>query len=272
MPTRKTTSTRRLSRAVSPRSRRRSARLEEGLLPVVDVELPRGGRRGRPGRDRALRARAGRRGRWEVRFGMGAGANERTVPVSLGKPGERSRDDVDVPTTLPRGRRTTTRRRPRSRSVAGNPSCLARSARRTGAGRSCSASPLRGLRSGRGGSLPDAAYRVDPKVEETKTAGVGRAAMDALGACDGRPPRGAPPLYRVWIELRRNRNAADARRETAGELRLAGIAADRMERGIAMPARPFRLMNRAVARALRQRSRRARSPRSRLAEAFQLAC
>ena len=106
-------------------------------------------------------------------------------------------------------------------------------------------------------------------VEETKTAGVPGAvlSMDALGALpDAQTARVAlRPLvdqYRVWIELRRAEieTLPDARRETAGELlRLAGIAADRMERGIAMLAADadvldaFRLMNRAVARALRQR-------------------
>ena len=106
-------------------------------------------------------------------------------------------------------------------------------------------------------------------VEETKTAGVPGAvlSMDALGALpDAQTARVAlRPLvdqYRVWIELRRAEieTLPDARRETAGELlRLAGIAADRMERGIAMLAADadvldaFRLTNRAVARALRQR-------------------
>ncbi len=62
---------------------------EEGLLPVVDgLELPRGGRRGRPGRDRALgglRARQGRRGRREVRIGMVAGVERTDGPgVAVG--------------------------------------------------------------------------------------------------------------------------------------------------------------------------------------------
>ena len=106
-------------------------------------------------------------------------------------------------------------------------------------------------------------------VEETKTGGVPDAelSMDALGALpDGQTARVAlRPLveqYRDWIERRRaeTETLADPRRETAQELlHLAGIAADRMARGIALLAADadaldaFRVANRAVARALRQR-------------------
>ena len=106
-------------------------------------------------------------------------------------------------------------------------------------------------------------------VEETKTAGVPGAelSMDALGALpDGQTARMAlralVEQYRGWIDLRRagNESLPDARRETADELiRLAGIAAERMERGIAVLAADpdaldaFRVANRAIARALRQR-------------------
>ena len=106
-------------------------------------------------------------------------------------------------------------------------------------------------------------------VEETKTARVPGAvlSMDALGALpDAQTAREAlRPLveqYRSWIELRRVEieTLPDARRETAQELlRLAGVAADRMERGITTLASgadaldAFRVANRAVARALRQR-------------------
>ena len=106
-------------------------------------------------------------------------------------------------------------------------------------------------------------------VEETETAPVPGAdlSMDKLGAlADGQTAglalRPLVAQYRAWMELRRAEieTLPDARRETAGELlRLAGIAADRMERGIAMLAvdadvlDAFRVANRAVARALRQR-------------------
>ena len=68
--------------------------------------------------------------------------------------------------------------------------------------------------------------------------------------------------YRAWIEAQRDRLAApDAdRRDIAEELlRRAGVAADRMERGIGLLASnpdaldAFRVANRCVARALRQR-------------------
>jgi Helicase conserved C-terminal domain len=84
----------------------------------------------------------------------------------------------------------------------------------------------------------------------------GGAAINALG-----------PLvtqYRDWIAQRRSETAALAprRRETAEELlRLAAVAADRMERGIAVLREDpgaldaFRVANRAVSRALRRRLR-----------------
>ena len=91
--------------------------------------------------------------------------------------------------------------------------------------------------------------------------------MEALGAlADGAAAEAAlAPLaaaYRDWIAARGSEAAAHAgqRRETAEELlRLAGVAAGRIERGVAVLARDadaldaFRMANRAVARALRQR-------------------
>jgi hypothetical protein len=82
--------------------------------------------------------------------------------------------------------------------------------------------------------------------------------------------------YRLWIETQRKGSATlqGARLETASELlRLAGIAADRIERGIGVLAADadaldaFRVANRAVARALRKRLE-IETPRWR---AFQLA-
>jgi len=110
-----------------------------------------------------------------------------------------------------------------------------------------------------------------PTVEVEKTAptdvpGV-ELAMDELGALpDGAAADAALSAlvarYREWIEAKR-REIADfqgKRRETAGELlRLAGVAADRIERGIAVLGQgrdaldAFRVANRAVARALRKR-------------------
>ena len=92
--------------------------------------------------------------------------------------------------------------------------------------------------------------------------------MDALGAlADAGAVEAAlgplPAAYRGWIEARRTDVAAldGARRETADELlRLAGVAAGRIERGIAVLAADadaldaFRVANRAVARALRRRA------------------
>jgi hypothetical protein len=91
--------------------------------------------------------------------------------------------------------------------------------------------------------------------------------MDALGAlADGAAAEAAlSPLvagYRAWIDARRAGIATleGTRRETAEELlRLAAVAADRIERGIACLARDadaldaFRVANRAVARALGKR-------------------
>ncbi|MBI4880539.1 MAG: helicase [Planctomycetes bacterium] len=91
--------------------------------------------------------------------------------------------------------------------------------------------------------------------------------MEALGALeDGAAAEHAlMPLvlrHREWIAAQQEQAAAQggARRETADELlRLAGIAADRVERGIRLLAGDaqaldaFRVGNRAVARAMRQR-------------------
>lgn len=91
--------------------------------------------------------------------------------------------------------------------------------------------------------------------------------MDALGAlADGAAAKAKlDPLvtaYRAWIESQRSRlgTLTGARRETAEELlRLAGVAAARIERGIAQIAADadaldaFRMANRAVARALKKR-------------------
>ena len=107
------------------------------------------------------------------------------------------------------------------------------------------------------------------EVEKTETMPVPGAelGMDALGALADGPAAQAAlhPLaaeYRAWVESRRNDVSmlTGARRETAEELlRLATIAEERMERGInvltndADALDAFRLANRAVARALRQR-------------------
>lgn len=107
------------------------------------------------------------------------------------------------------------------------------------------------------------------EVEKTETVDVEgvELSMESLGElADGHAAKGAlQPLvesYRAWIDGQRGVIAelAQGRGETAGELlRLAGIAADRIERGIdvltedpdALDA--FRVANRAVARALQQR-------------------
>ena len=107
------------------------------------------------------------------------------------------------------------------------------------------------------------------EVERTATAEVPgvELSMDALGAlADGATAEAAlRPLvtqYRSWIELQHAEIAARAgsRRETATELlRFAGLAAERIERGIGVLAQDaealdaFRVANRAVARALRRR-------------------
>ena len=106
-------------------------------------------------------------------------------------------------------------------------------------------------------------------VEKTQTMPVRGAelSMEALGALTDGPAAIAAlqPLaaeYRVWIESRQDGIAAlaERRRETAEELlRLAALAAERMERGIDALANDadaldaFRVANRTVARALRQR-------------------
>ena len=110
-----------------------------------------------------------------------------------------------------------------------------------------------------------------PSAEVEKTATVDvpgvELSMEALGAlADGAAAETAlRPLvgqYRAWIETRRATIATlqGSRRDTADELvRFAGIAADRIERGIAVLAQDadaldaFRVANRAVARALRKR-------------------
>ena len=109
------------------------------------------------------------------------------------------------------------------------------------------------------------------EVEKTQTAPVQdvELSMEALGALSGGADaeRALAPLveqYRAWIAARREAVAAGSlqgtRRETAAQLlNYAGIAADRMARGIAMLAADaelldaFRVANRAVARALRRR-------------------
>lgn len=107
------------------------------------------------------------------------------------------------------------------------------------------------------------------EVEKTVTAEVPdiELAMKSLGAlADGMAGEAAlQPLvgrYRSWCEanLKELENLNGTRRETAAELvRLAGLAADRIERGIEVLAADkvaldaFRVANRAVARALRQR-------------------
>lgn len=127
------------------------------------------------------------------------------------------------------------------------------------------------------------AWIPEAQVEQTETvdfAGV-ELAMDALGLlADGDAATAAlAPLvaqYRVWIDGQRAGLGAlpPKRRETADELlRLAGIAAGRIEQGIASLAGDadaldaFRVANRAVSRALKKRLEIA-APRWR---AFQLA-
>jgi hypothetical protein len=113
------------------------------------------------------------------------------------------------------------------------------------------------------------AWIPNAEVEKTTTVDVQgvELSMDALGAL----PNGAAaetalrPLvrqYRTWIETRPSTIAMlqGCRRDTAKELvRFASVAADRIERGIAVLAQDpdaldaFRMANRAVARALRKR-------------------
>lgn len=127
------------------------------------------------------------------------------------------------------------------------------------------------------------AWIPDAQVEKTETVdmpGV-ELSMDALGTLGDGPAVTAAlaPLvsqYRAWISAQQSSldELSPARRETADELlRLAGVAAGRIERGIAALAGnagaldAFRVANRAVARALRKRLG-IESPRWR---AFQLA-
>jgi hypothetical protein len=107
------------------------------------------------------------------------------------------------------------------------------------------------------------------EVEKTITVDVPgvELSMEALGAlADGAAAESSlQPLvsqYRAWIEVQRKESVAlkGTRRETAEELlRFAGIAAGRIERGIALLAKDadaldaFRVANRAVARALKKR-------------------
>ena len=110
-----------------------------------------------------------------------------------------------------------------------------------------------------------------PNAEVQKTATVAvpgvELSMETLGALiDGAAVdaklRPIVDQYRVWIETQGSIVARlkGSRRETANELlRLAGVAADRIERGIAVLRQDadsldaFRVANRAVARALRKR-------------------
>jgi hypothetical protein len=110
-----------------------------------------------------------------------------------------------------------------------------------------------------------------PSAEVGKTAHVdvsgAELSMEALGAlADGAAAETAlRPLvgqYRAWIETQRSTIATlqGRRRDTAEELvRFAGVAADRIERGIALLAQDadaldaFRVANRSVAQALRKR-------------------
>jgi len=107
------------------------------------------------------------------------------------------------------------------------------------------------------------------EVEKTVTVSVPgvELSMEVLGALgDGaaaeRALRALPGQYRSWIEAQQSTLAKlqGSRRDTAGELlRFAGVAADRIKRGIALLATDadaldaFRVANRAVARALRKR-------------------
>jgi len=110
-----------------------------------------------------------------------------------------------------------------------------------------------------------------PSAEVEKTATVDvpgvELSMEALGALADGPAAEAAlrqlvAQYRRWIEERGRdiESLPAARRETATELlRLAGLAADRIEHGIGVLVRDadaldaFRVANRAVARALRKR-------------------
>ena len=126
-------------------------------------------------------------------------------------------------------------------------------------------------------------------MEKTATAHVPdvELSMEALGRLDGgaAAQRALGPLaaqYRDWIDARRQELAAGPqegdRRDTAGQLlHYAGIAADRMARGVALLGEDadlrdaFRVANRAVARALRQRLREKIGPEGPRWRPFQLA-
>jgi hypothetical protein len=113
------------------------------------------------------------------------------------------------------------------------------------------------------------AWIASAEVEKTTTVDVPgvELSMDALGAlADGAAARSAlgalVERYRAWITARRTGIAhlEGTRRGTADELlRLAGVAAQRIERGIDLLGRDadaldaFRMANRAVAHALRKR-------------------
>ncbi|MDQ3669128.1 MAG: helicase, partial [Actinomycetota bacterium] len=118
-------------------------------------------------------------------------------------------------------------------------------------------------------TLVRTAWMPRAEVEKTETAAITgvELSMEALGALEDGPAAEAAlrPLveqYRVWIDERRTQTQGlpPGRRETAEELlRLAGIAADRVDHGIALLARDpdaldaFKVANRAVAAALIKR-------------------
>src|SRR5581483_7014197 len=115
------------------------------------------------------------------------------------------------------------------------------------------------------------AWIPEAEVEKTTTVDVPgvELSIEALGAvANGAAATAAlsPPVaqYRAWIEEQRRAIASlrGKRRETADELlRLASVAADRIERGMAVLGQDadaldaFRVANLAVARAMRQRRR-----------------
>ncbi|MCY4120041.1 MAG: helicase, partial [Acidobacteria bacterium] len=126
------------------------------------------------------------------------------------------------------------------------------------------------------------------EVEKTATADVPgvELSMEALGRLDDATAAEAlSPLvaqYRDWIETRRQDLAAGPsegdRRDTAAQLlHYAGIAAERMARGVALLGEDadlldaFRVANRAVGRALRQRLREKIGPKGPRWRPFQLA-
>lgn len=119
---------------------------------------------------------------------------------------------------------------------------------------------------------------IEPGGSETKV----ELGMEALGGlADAAAAQGAlgtlAPAYRAWIEAQRGalRGLNPKRRETADELlRRAGVAADRIARGVALLCQDqqcleaFRIANRTMAAAARQRQGGGAPPRWRL---FQLA-